>query len=144
MKNIKVVILSIVGVLLLCSVACAIEALPYFKISREYADNSFKARQVWLNKEICISGEVVENVISDGGDTVIVLSDGNNGQDTIGKYNTVMYFFRFNGVSQDAKFLQKGQWIKLAGKIEDIETQIDSSIALNGLLIFIKSSYVMK
>ena len=117
MKNMKVFVLSVVGVLLLCSVASAIEVTPYFKISREYAKNPFKAQKEWVKKEICIEGEIVNMNTTDDGDAAVVLSDGNDGKDIDATYNVVVYYFYFNGVPDDVMSLDEGQWIKLSGRI---------------------------
>ena len=58
MKNMKIFVLSVVGVLLLCSVASAVEVTPFFKIACEYAANPFKAEKEWIGKEVCIEGKI--------------------------------------------------------------------------------------
>jgi len=116
----KIFVLSVVGVLLLCSFASAVDVTPYFKIAREYAANPFKAKKEWTSKKICIEGEIVNMNTTDNGDAVVVLTDGNDGRDTGGKYGQVVYFFYFDGVPTDVLTLNEGQWIKLSGRIYDL------------------------
>ena len=106
MKYSKVFVLSVVGVMLLCSVAGAVESMWYFQIPHDYASNPFKAQKEWVGKEICIESKIVNMSMTNDGAPVIVFGQEDSGS----KYDYAVYDFYFENVSEEIMSLEEGDY----------------------------------
>lgn len=121
MKNMKIFVLSIVGVLLLCSFASAVTVTPYFKIAREYESNPFKARKTWEGEYVCIESELVHMATDNSGNAVLVF----NRRDNAGEFDAVLYDFYFMGIPDEVVSLHVGQKLKISDRIHGFRTNND-------------------
>jgi len=121
MKNMKVFVLSVVGVLLLCSIACAelprgVIETPYFEISREYAKNPIKTYKEWVNQKGVALNGVVKGLTVTNGNAVVIFAKKDEGA----KFEDVVYYFYFDGMPDSVLSLEEGRFVGIIGKVGNI------------------------
>ena len=100
--------------LLVASACWAEEAIPFKKIYQDWSSNPFKAERIWVGETVCVEGEIAslgKNV--NGGPTIVLI-------DPSGQLNSI-YFFGFKNVPDRFFDVEKGQIVKLKGKIFELE-----------------------
>ena len=121
MKNCKFcVVLAAVMLLMFCEISSAAEFTSYFRIAREYAEDSEKAIQTWTGKEITVEG----NVLVSGPDNNQNLVIGLAAESVTLPFKNVVYGFIFSGVPEESSAITKGYKVRVSGKVTEIKKEL--------------------
>ena len=110
-------VLAVSIMLLSCSFSYAAEFTSYFRIAREYAEDSVKAIQTWTGREITVEGNVLVSGPNEEGNLVIGLA----AESVTLPFKHVVYGFIFSGVPEESSMIMQGQKVRLSGKVTEIE-----------------------
>lgn len=110
-------VLAVSIMLLSCSFSYAAEFTSYFRIAREYAEDSVKAVQTWTGREITVEGNILVSGPNEEGNLVIGLA----AESVTLPFKHVVYGFIFSGVPEESSMITQGQKVRISGKVTEIE-----------------------
>ena len=124
--------------LIFCRDSSAIQINKYFDIAKDYQENPQAAIIKWLGKEICLEEEINNTGVNAKDGAYILFTKASF--DSLIEH--VAYGFHFNGQPENIKQLQKGQKVRVRGKI--ISIKMDDDALINRLEIQIEPSRLLK
>ena len=136
-------ILAAVLVVMSCRAAVAIQVSEYFRIAEEFQKNPQATVLEWTGKEICLEEEISSvGVNSKGGAFIGFTRHSDETSKDLKTIDSVGYGFHFDGQPEAVKALQKGQRVRVRGKIINIYMNDDARVQL--LMIHAEPSRILR